>query len=39
MKNIRGILESEGLTFNHVVKTMIFITDMNQFSTVNKEYT
>ncbi len=38
MNNIRGILESEGLTFNHVIKTMIFINDMNQFSIVNEEY-
>lgn len=38
MKNIRGILESEGLTLNHIVKTTIFINDMNQFSDINKEY-
>jgi len=38
MKNIQLILESEGLTLNHIVKTTIFIKDMNQFSLINDEY-
>ncbi|MCU9595313.1 RidA family protein [Caldibacillus thermolactis] len=38
MKNISAILESEGLTLNNVVKTTIFLADMEQFATVNEEY-
>lgn len=38
MKNIAAILESEGLTLNNIVKTTIFITDMNQFAKLNEEY-
>jgi len=38
MKNIAAILESEGLTLNNIVKTTIFITDMNQFAQLNEEY-
>ncbi|MCU9601670.1 RidA family protein [Pallidibacillus thermolactis] len=38
MKNISAILESEGLTLNDVVKTTIFLADMEQFATVNEEY-
>lgn len=38
MENINAILEKEGLTLNHLVKTTIFIKDMNQFSMINEEY-
>ncbi|MGV3466362.1 MAG: RidA family protein [Heyndrickxia sp.] len=38
MENIKAILEKEGLSLNHMVKTTIFIKDMNQFSIVNEEY-
>ncbi|MBX2845681.1 MAG: Rid family detoxifying hydrolase [Saprospiraceae bacterium] len=38
MKNIKGILEIAGLTWNDVVKTSIFLTDMGNFSTVNEVY-
>lgn len=38
MKNIAAILESEGLSLNNIVKTTIFLADMNQFSIVNEEY-
>ncbi|WP_257346690.1 RidA family protein [Pseudalkalibacillus decolorationis] len=38
MKNMKAILENESLTFEHIVKTTIFIKDMNQFSSVNEEY-
>ncbi|MED1674118.1 RidA family protein [Pallidibacillus thermolactis] len=38
MKNISAILESEGLTLNNIVKTTIFLADMEQFATVNEEY-
>jgi len=38
MKNIQGILEHAGLTFAHVVKCSIFLSDMNNFSKVNAIY-
>lgn len=38
MHNLKVILNAAGLTFNHVVKTSIFITDMNRFSEINEVY-
>ncbi|MGM0924129.1 MAG: RidA family protein [Bacillota bacterium] len=38
MKNIKAILESEDLSVKNIVKTTIFLSDMNQFSLVNEEY-
>lgn len=38
MQNLRSILQEAGMSFNEVVKTTIFITDMNQFSTINEIY-
>jgi 2-iminobutanoate/2-iminopropanoate deaminase len=38
MHNLRAILEASDMSFHHVVKTTIFITDMNQFSEVNEVY-
>ena len=38
MLNLQAILEEAGLTFDHVVKTTIFLTDMSLFSTVNAVY-
>jgi 2-iminobutanoate/2-iminopropanoate deaminase len=38
MHNLRAILSAAGLTFNNVVKTTIFLTDMHQFSEVNEVY-
>lgn len=38
MENINGILEAAGLDFNNVVKSTIFLTDMNNFATVNEVY-
>jgi len=38
MKNLGGILSEAKLTFEHVVKTTIFITDMNLFAEVNEVY-
>lgn len=37
-KNIGGILECVGLGFSDVVKTTVFLTDINDFGTVNKIY-
>ena len=38
MKNLKAILVAAYMGFNHVVKTTIFITDMNQFSEINEVY-
>ncbi|HEX2607560.1 MAG TPA: RidA family protein [Flavisolibacter sp.] len=38
MQNLKAILQDAGLTFNNVVKTTIFITDMNRFSEINEIY-
>jgi 2-iminobutanoate/2-iminopropanoate deaminase len=38
MRNLKAILHEAGLNFNDVVKTTIFITDMNRFSEINEVY-
>jgi 2-iminobutanoate/2-iminopropanoate deaminase len=38
LKNIRAILTAAGLTSEHVVKTTIFLADMNDFAAVNEAY-
>jgi 2-iminobutanoate/2-iminopropanoate deaminase len=38
MKNLNAILMAAGMEFNHVVKTTIFLSDMNLFATVNEIY-
>ena len=36
--NLRAILEREGLTFANVVKTTVFLKDMEDFTVMNKVY-
>ena len=38
MQNIKAILNEVGFTFENVIKSTIFITDMQNFSKVNKSY-
>lgn len=38
MENLKAILEESGMTFENVVKTSIFISDMNNFSLINEVY-
>jgi 2-iminobutanoate/2-iminopropanoate deaminase len=38
MENITAVLRAEGLTFENVVKTTIFLTDLGDFQTVNELY-
>ena len=38
LKNIRAILTAAGLNPEHVVKTTIFLADMNDFAAVNDAY-
>ena len=38
MKNLSAVLAAAEMTFEDVVKTSIFLKDMNHFATVNKIY-
>lgn len=38
MANLRAVLESGGSSFDRVVKTVIFLADMNDFAKVNAVY-
>ncbi|MAZ27185.1 MAG: reactive intermediate/imine deaminase [Cytophagaceae bacterium] len=38
MHNLRAILAAADLTFEHVVKSSIFLSDMNTFADVNAVY-
>ncbi len=39
LKNIDGLLSSQDLTREHILKTTIFMTDLAQFGKVNEAYT
>ena len=36
--NLRAILEAGGATFDNVVRTTVYLADMNDFATVNEIY-
>ena len=38
MENMKAVLEAADMTFENVVKTSIFISDMNNFSQINTVY-
>lgn len=38
MQNLKAILEEAGTSLDNVVKATVYITDMNQFDTVNRIY-
>jgi 2-iminobutanoate/2-iminopropanoate deaminase len=38
MKNLEGVLEAAGCSFAQVVKTTIFLADLNDFAAVNEVY-
>ncbi len=38
MKNLTAVLGAGGVTLNEVIKTTIFLADMNDFATVNDIY-
>ncbi|NVN19360.1 RidA family protein [Muricauda sp. HICW] len=38
MENLKAILEEAGMTFEHAIKSSIFIKDMNQFAQINEVY-
>lgn len=38
MKNVKNLLEAAGTSMNHVIKTTVFIKDMNDFTAINQIY-
>ena len=37
-KNLQAVLEAAGATLDHVVRTTVYVADMNDFATVNEVY-
>ena len=38
MENLKAVLKEAGMTFENVIKSTIFISDMNNFTEINKVY-
>jgi 2-iminobutanoate/2-iminopropanoate deaminase len=38
LENVKGILEAAGSNMHHVVKTTVFLKDMNEFVAMNEVY-
>ena len=38
LENLKGILEASGAKLHHVVKTTVFLKDMNDFAAMNEVY-
>jgi 2-iminobutanoate/2-iminopropanoate deaminase len=38
MQNIKAILDECGMTFENIIKSTIFISDMNDFGAINQVY-
>lgn len=38
LKNLRSVLSSVNLTLDNVVKTTVFLTDINEFALINEVY-
>ena len=38
MTNMKAVLEAAGMNFDNVIKTSIFISDMNNFGSINEVY-
>ena len=38
MENLKAVLTEAGMTFEHVLKTSIFISDMKNFAAINEVY-
>ncbi|MEY2399156.1 MAG: 2-iminobutanoate/2-iminopropanoate deaminase [Actinomycetota bacterium] len=36
--NLKSVLESEGASLDHVVKTTVFLTNMDDFAAMNEAY-
>jgi len=38
MQNLKAVLEAASMTFEHVIKTSIFISNMDDFTLINEVY-
>ena len=38
LDNVKALLESQGMGFSNVIKTTVFLADMNDFATMNGIY-
>ena len=38
LQNVKAVLEEAGATLNDVVKTTVFVKDLNQFALINEVY-
>ncbi len=38
LENVRALLDAAGLSFAHVVRTTVFLADMNDFQAMNEVY-
>jgi 2-iminobutanoate/2-iminopropanoate deaminase len=38
LENIKGLLQSQGLTLSNVVKSTVFLSDINEFAAMNEVY-
>jgi 2-iminobutanoate/2-iminopropanoate deaminase len=38
LENVKAILEAAGVSFHHVIKTTVFLKDMNDFAAMNEVY-
>jgi 2-iminobutanoate/2-iminopropanoate deaminase len=38
LRNLRAVFEAAGLTMNHIVKTTVFLADMDDFTAMNEVY-
>lgn len=38
LENVKAIVEAAGLKVNNIVKTTVFVKDLNDFATVNAAY-
>ena len=38
LKNIKGILDEEKLSLNHILKLTVYLTDLNQFNQLNETF-
>lgn len=38
LDNLTGVLKAEGMDFSHIVKTTVFMTNLDDFQTMNEIY-
>jgi len=38
LHNLEAILKADGLSLNHVIKTTVYLTDLNDFAQMNQVY-